>query len=378
MEIHDLPTPLVLVDLEKLENNILSAARMVKDNGKALWPMFKTTKSTFIAKLQRQAGATGFLCGSLAEAEALIYKGITSTVMLAYPIADKNSLNRLIKLIESDARVILRIDNFELANLLNECFKSKGLKVEYCIKVDVDYHRLGVKPNNVGRFAHKLQRFSNLKFIGIVTHQGNAYRANSPREVEEVAKNSAELMHTALLSLKEYGFEPEIVGAGSTPTFRFDVKEPIYTHLFPGNYVYYDRTQALVYGSASINDCALTLLSTIISIPEHSNGGLAVINAGSRYFDREIRGGLKGYGQLLEYPNAIVNKVSQEIALVKLNGEKVGVGDKVRVLINHACYTNNAADFLVMHRGGRVENIVSIDAREDFAIKEMLMDAFAK
>jgi len=364
---------MVLVDLDKLERNVYTIANKVRSKGKILWPMFKTTKSTFIARLQEKAGAEGFLCGSVAEAETLVNKGITNTVMLAYPTVDSGELDRIANLIERDVRVIIRIDNVRLASLIDRSFHSKGLKIEYCIKVDVGYQRLGVRPENVGSFAWKLRRFSSLEFTGIVTHQGNAYSARNPLEVRHIAKRSAELMEVTLKFLKRYGLEPEIVGAGSTPTLRFDIEEPIYTHLFPGNYVYYDRTQALVYGSAKIEDCALTVLATIISVPEHSSGNVAVINAGGRYFDKEIRGGLKGYGQLVEYPKVVVSRVSQEIALLDTSMEKVEVGEKVNIITNHSCYTNNAVNILIGHRNRRVTNIIPIDAKEDIDIEKRLL-----
>lgn len=147
----------------------------------------------------------------------------------------------------------------------------------------------------------------------------------------------------------------------------------VYTHLFPGNYVYYDRTQALVYGSASINDCALTILATVTSIPQHSDGRIAIINAGSRYIERDSRGGLRGYGQLVEHPKVVVTRISQEVAVLDISEEGVEVGEKVRITPNHSCYTNNAVNFIVGHRGGKVVGIIPLDAKEDRIIEEELI-----
>jgi len=373
LNIYELPTPVVLVDLDRVERNVRVVANLARSYGKCLWPMFKTTKSSFIARLQRDVGSDGFLCSGVAEAEVLVSKGVTRTVMIAYPIADEWGLSKVARLIENGARVIVRIDNLRVAEFLSNGLRSRGFRIEYCVKVDVGYGRLGVKPEDVGLFVSKLSRFNNLEFVGIVTHQGQAYKARNPQEVEAVAKRSAELMELAVKSLRRYGFEPEIVGAGSTPTLRFDVREGIYTHLFPGNYVYYDRTQALVYGSASIDDCALTILATVTSIPQHSSGRIAIINAGSRYIERDVRGGLRGYGQLVEHPKVVVTRVSQEIAVLDISEEGVEVGEKVRIIPNHSCYTNNAVNFIVGHRGGKVVGIIPLDAKEDRVIEEELI-----
>ncbi len=137
-----------------------------------------------------------------------------------------------------------------------------------------------------------IERYSNLNFVGIATHPGHVYGARNPKEVENVAKDVAKKMEIAVKSLVSAGYELEIVGTGSTPTLRFDVEESVYTHLFPGNFVYYDRMQALVYGSATLDSCALTVLATVISKPNHAEGKLAIINVGSKYLglDRGAHG----------------------------------------------------------------------------------------
>ena len=67
MKKHELQTPAILLDLDKLEHNIQSWQALCNENGKELWPMIKTHKSTALAKMQLDAGATGFLCGTLDE-----------------------------------------------------------------------------------------------------------------------------------------------------------------------------------------------------------------------------------------------------------------------------------------------------------------------
>ncbi len=64
------------MDLDQLDRNIKSIQNLCDDNGKELWPMVKTHKSTQIAKMQINAGAKGFLVGTLDEAEILAKEGI--------------------------------------------------------------------------------------------------------------------------------------------------------------------------------------------------------------------------------------------------------------------------------------------------------------
>ena len=53
--------------------------------------------------------------------------------------------------------------------------------------------------------------------------------------------------------------------------------------------------------------------------------------------------------------------------------EKVEVGEKVNIITNHSCYTNNAVNILIGHRNRRVTNIIPIDAKEDIDIEKRLL-----
>ncbi len=139
----DLPTPCVLVDLDKLERNIRDVIDQARRHGKKLWPMVKTHKSTYIARLQRDYGADGFLCGTIDEAEVLAESGVCKMLMLAYPVADETNLRRVVRIAESGIRIILRIDNRENAEFLNEQLRKYGISLDYVVKVDVGLHRLG-------------------------------------------------------------------------------------------------------------------------------------------------------------------------------------------------------------------------------------------
>ena len=86
MKKHELQTPAILLDLDKLEHNIQSWQALCNENGKELWPMIKTHKSTALAKMQLDAGATGFLCGTLDECE-MVYQLGAKHIMYAYPTA---------------------------------------------------------------------------------------------------------------------------------------------------------------------------------------------------------------------------------------------------------------------------------------------------
>jgi D-serine deaminase-like pyridoxal phosphate-dependent protein len=59
-----------------------------------------------------------------------------------------------------------------------------------------------------------------------------------------------------------------------------------------------------------------------------------------------------------------VQKLSEEHGVVAVeDGETFRVGDRVRILPNHACVVANLHDRLVGASGGRVEAVLEIAAR---------------
>ena len=84
MKLQELYTPAILLDLDAMENNLKKYCAEAAKYGKQIWPMIKTHKSTELAKLQQEFGCTGFLCGTLEEAEALCVAGFEH-IMYAYP-----------------------------------------------------------------------------------------------------------------------------------------------------------------------------------------------------------------------------------------------------------------------------------------------------
>ena len=94
MKKQELQTPAILLDMDALENNIKSWQALCDANGKEMWPMIKTHKSSTLAKMQMDAGATGFLCGTLDECE-MVYNLGAKHIMYAYPTANPVNLKRL-------------------------------------------------------------------------------------------------------------------------------------------------------------------------------------------------------------------------------------------------------------------------------------------
>ena len=78
-----LETPALIVDLDRLENNLRRVAAYATQHGLALRPHVKTHKSPRVAAQQLELGAVGLTCATPYEAEVM--SAVTNDLLVAYP-----------------------------------------------------------------------------------------------------------------------------------------------------------------------------------------------------------------------------------------------------------------------------------------------------
>lgn len=364
MKIFDLRTPAILLDLDALAKNIQVYQERCDANGKQLWPMVKTHKSLELSKMQADAGATGFLCGTLDECEALCEAGYTS-LMYAYPIASKESIERVVQLTKK-CDMIIRLDDLDCARLVSEGATAAGVEISYTIIVDCGLHRFGMAPDRVVDFADAVKQMPGLRFRGISSHSGEVYAAASAEEVPGYAKKEADTIATATANLRNAGYEPEIISTGSTPTFGMTVADENIGIYHPGNYVFNDCIQ-MSNGTVVEEECALTVLATVVSHPsEH----LYICDAGAKCLglDQGAHGNssIVGHGRVKGHPEVIVAGLSEEVGKLKVMGETtLKVGDKIEIIPNHSCSTANLTDYYITKRGDETVGTMAVDVRSN-------------
>lgn len=358
----NLQTPCILLDLDILERNIKSYQEVCDRYGKELWPMVKTHKSTEIAKMQYDAGAKGFLCGTLDECEYLYKKGINN-IMYAYPVANPVNIQRVIKLAEK-CNFIIRLDNYDVAATLDEASKKADIKLNYTVIIDSGLHRFGISPNEIVLFVKFLEKFENLKFVGISTHPGHVYGAKDVKELDQYSHEEKDSINIALNKLKAANFSVSVVSSGSTPTYFRSVDDEQIQIYHPGNYVFHDNIQMSI-GTATEKDCALTVLATVIS---HSSEETFIIDAGSKTLGLDKGGhgntNIKGYGYIKDYPELSIKSLSEEVGIIYCEDTtNIKVGDKIEIIPNHACSVANLTSYLIGYRKDKVEKFIEVDIR---------------
>ena len=357
-EVAELDTPAVLVDLDVLERNLSRMADWAAAHAVRLRPHAKTHKTLEIAGMQMAAGACGLSVAKTSEAEVFARAGFRD-LFVAYPIVGPEKVRRLVALAE-DARLTVGVDSLEGASALAEAFRAADRRVAVSLKVDVGFHRVGVKPADALRTALRIAELPGLDFRGFFTHAGQAYQQETPEAVAAVGSIEGQILVSVASEARAAGLPIVDVSPGSTPTAPHVMAVPGVTECRPGNYVFHDATQVGL-GVCSLADCALTVLATVTSVPSPDR---AVVDAGSKTLSSDpLRPRPDGHGLVLGRRSRL-RRLSEEHGVIAVeDGESFRVGEHLRIVPNHACVVVNLHDRLLALRGERVEAVFSVAAR---------------
>jgi len=355
MHIHELPTPALLIDLKILEKNLAFMQTKANTLGVSLRPHIKTHKSLEIGRKQQALGAQGITVSTLYEAQRFAEAGFND-ITWAFPLPPVYA-TRILDLPDS---VVLRVvvDSKEAKGHLDKICRTEGKKLHVWLKVDCGYHRAGVDP--VSAYAEHLARSlaeSNvLIFDGILSHSGHSYAARRREEIVPVANQERDVMGAFAERMRSKGIQIPAVSIGSTPAMSVVENLNGISEIRPGNYVFYDYTQAMI-GSCSVAECALTVLASVIS---HQPGASHFLtDAGALALSKDpgptqVKNQM-GLGILFEdYSRKRLASHLQLATLSQEHGKVVAehprfiegrfsIGEKVRILEHHSCLT--AANF---------------------------------
>lgn len=353
-----LETPVPLVDLDRLERNLDRMAAYASGHGLALRPHIKTHKSPRIASEQLTRGAIGVTCATLLEAEVM--SEICGDILLAYPPVGASKLDRLMSLPE-DAELTVALDSPAVAEALVQAAAERGRSVGVYIELDLGMRRVGLsRPEDAVSLARLVSDSPPLIYRGITFYPGHI-RAPVDEQESEIARLS-QALGAAIEALDRARLRPQVVSGGSTPTIMRSHQIPGLTEIRPGTYVYNDRTTEQT-GACTWDDCALTVLATVVStaVP-----GQVVVDAGSKALGREPASrGEDGFAAVLERPEITVQRLSEEHGILDLRASdwRPEVGERVRLVPNHACAAVHLHEMVYGLRGNRVDTSWPVAAR---------------
>src|ERR1700728_2525414 len=283
-----LDTPCVLIDLARVEANLKRAQAYADAHDLKLRPHIKTHKLTRFAHRQVELGAVGITCQKLGEAEVMADAGIED-IFLPYNILGPSKLSRLRALSER-VRISVTADSETTVGGLAATFRDATRPLPVLVECDTGMGRCGVQnPAEALALARRIAASSGLTFGGLMTYPAAG----------QVEANASWLAAAVDLLTRE-GLPPAVVSNGGTPDLWRAGEVAAATEHRPGTYIYLDRSQ-VARGVGALEDCALTVLTTVVSRPTADR---AVVDAGSKTLSSDTLG-LDGFGLALEYPDAV-------------------------------------------------------------------------
>lgn len=387
MLIHDLPTPCVLIEQSRLETNIARMASRAVDQGVRLRPHVKTHKSVALGRRQLASGAAGITVAKPSEAAVFARAGFPD-IRIAYAAAVGHHFKAIADLMDR-SRISFCVDTPEGAKAASEFFHSHGLTGRVLVEVDCGYGRCGVgwEDREAVDFVRMVAEMPGLQLLGILTHAGHAYGgpgqkdASAQASVSRIAEEerdrmlafASRLSGSGAVDIDRESFE---ISIGSTPTmsaFGNMSKDGFrITEIRPGNYIFNDAIQVAL-GVAPLRDCALTVYASIISKHRERHGSheRLFLDAGRKVLTSDTGFGTDGYGTILHsastmkpLPHARISKLSEEHGWVDVpGGSTLSVGDRVRIVPNHACVVVNTQHTLHIVDGESVVDEITVDAQ---------------
>jgi D-serine deaminase-like pyridoxal phosphate-dependent protein len=345
----ELDTPAVLIDLDRAESNLKKAQETADKAGIALRPHIKTHKLPFFAKKQVELGAVGITVQKLGEAEVMADAGLTD-LLLTFNIIGAAKLKRLQALHD---RVTIRTvaDSAACVAGLEQAFTNAEHRLGVFVECDTGMGRCGVQsPAAALDLARQIIAAPGLDFAGLMTYPA----AGKYRE-------AAQWLAAARDVFANQGVDLPAITTGGTPDIcHMDEAANVASEYRPGTYIYMDRSQVAA-GAASLEDCALTVLATVVSRPTETR---AIIDAGSKALTSDLLG-LVGHGHIVEFPDARIVGLSEEHGTLDISAcaSKPDIGDLVRIVPNHCCPVTNLFDQVHLIRKDQLIQAMDVAAR---------------
>ncbi|MFL5673467.1 MAG: alanine racemase [Chloroflexota bacterium] len=355
-EVAALETPAVVIDLDRMDRRITDMARLMAGRGIALRPHAKTHKSVEVARRQIAAGAAGLTVATVGEAEVFADAGLTD-LFIAYPLVVRPALGDRLRRLAARSTLSVGADSVAGLEALAGALSGAESTVRVLIEIDSGGARTGVRPAEAGGLARHAAGLG-LTVAGAFTHEGHGYRGGTMRST--AGDDAATALEVAAAALRDAGFEPTVLSAGSTPTAEASA-HGIVTEERPGTYVFGDRLQAAIAGDRA-DDAALMVATTVVSA---GSGGGFVVDAGAKVLAQDVSPMLAGHGAIVGRPDAVISRLNDHHGVVDLpgGGERPAIASVVWIVPNHVCPVVNLVDWLVVAQAGRVVDRWPVDAR---------------
>ena len=219
-----LPTPLFVIDSQKLEKNLRRAQDRAAKLGVAFRPHLKTHKSIGIALRQMTTPQGPATVSTLAEARYFGARGVTDLIYAVGIAPQKLAEVSRLRSLGADIKIIL--DSAEAARAVSAFCRREKTTIPVLLEIDVDGHRSGIRPDGAELLPAAAALADGAELVGVLTHAGDSYECKTTAEIEAAAEAERAGIVLAAERLRAAGHTVKIVSAGSTPTLMFAKDAP--------------------------------------------------------------------------------------------------------------------------------------------------------
>jgi len=343
-----IPTPALVVDLDRLEQNLRRMADYFASRPNKLRPHFKSHKCVELARRQLAAGqCAGITCAKLSEAEQLV-AGNVPDILIANQVVGPDKARRLAAL-NRTATVRSAVDSFVNARELSAAAAEAGVCIPVLVEVDIGMKRCGVPAGTAALdLAREVGRLPGLRFDGLQGYEGHLVSLpNREERAQKTREAFAPLVETRRM-IERAGLRVAIVSGGGTGTFDITGTIEGVDEIQAGSYALMDQSYLPVRPEFVV---ARWVLATVIS----AAGGCAVVDVGTKGMGCEF-----GLPAVEGFPEARARYNAEEHT--PFDGLAARVGDKVRIVPSHGCTTQNLHRQMWITRAGKIVEAWPIEA----------------
>jgi len=347
INLDSITTPTLLLDEVKARKHIAFMAAKAHQQQIRFRPHFKTHQSAAIGEWFRQEGVNQITCSSLQMAEYFTRAG-WNDILVAFPL-NLREIGRVNDLAGS-IHLELLVESTATVAFLQEQLAGK---VGVWIKIDTGAGRTGISAEDTKKIAEicrAVQGSHNLHLRGLLTHAGHTYRARSQEQAVATYQASITLMNKARNNLKKEGFSGLEISVGDTPGCTLAEDLGIVDEIRPGNFVFFDATQAAI-GTCAVEDIAVAVACPVVAV--HPDKEKVVVYGGAVHLSSEyyLEGEQKVFGLVTmlnphgwgtPISGAYVSSLSQEHGILHIPRKVIRTiqpGDLLVILPAHSCIT---------------------------------------
>ncbi len=344
--VDELETPVLCLDLDRLEANIQQVARECDHAGKGWRPHVKCHKSTEIARRQMAAGAIGMTCARLDEAEAMAGGGV-GDILLANYVVGPAKIARLIAL-RRKSNVMVCMDHVDQLAPLGQAMAGESQPLRVLLEVDIGMRRAGLASCSATiELARRVTATPGLELAGVMGYEGHLLTISDSLKKTDAIRAALDQLVEHRLALEANGMDCRIVSCGGTGSYRYGIEHPGITEVQAGGAVLMDRFYREQCNVSDLQQ-ALTIVATVTGRPAADR---AITDAGRKTMDVQI-----AVPQTVDCAGVEIDYLSAEHGVLRIarDGRQPAVGDRLAFIPGYADFTTYLHSAFVVTRQQQV------------------------